>query len=678
MKVIQFPLTKIIISFILGILVSFYLNLPLYIITGLLIISITSLILNYFGRREAFNKNPYFVFLSISTSFLLGSLNLINHTETNDKTNYIHNKTIFTFPQNLSLEVQEKIKSTVNYERFIAEIKTIEHKQQTGKIILNIPKNTLKTPLITGSQLRTTGLLIKNKNSLNPFQFDYSSYLSNKQIYAQLYLDEKQTSIGLTLNKNIWYYISKIRDRIVQNLSISGFRSRELNVAKALIMGQRQDLSPDIIQDYQYAGAIHILSVSGLHIGLILLFMNFILKPIPNTKYGSFIKLFLTLSTLVLFALIAGLSPSVVRSVVMFSFVAIGLYLRKTVNFYYTLLVSIFLILLIQPYYLFEIGFQLSYLALFFIFWSQPLLSSLWKPKSKILQYIWGILTVSIAAQLGTLPICLFYFHQFPGLFFITNLAIIPLLSFMMALGLLVMILASGGIDLFFLSKPLEFSIFILNKIISYIASIEDFVIKEIPFNSTLLLICYLFIVITISWIKKPTYVKLTLVLLTIIGFQSILIFKKQEIQNQQEWVLFNIKKSTLIAERNGNKVHVYSHDTNLNELSENKIVSSYLLGNFSHLSGKNPLTHFSFFKGKKILLVDSTGLFPNKTKPEIVILTQSTKINVDRMLQTLKPRLVIADASNYSSVIRHWKKSCLKQKIPFHATAEKGFYKLN
>ena len=139
--------------------------------------------------------------------------------------------------------------------------------------------------------------------------------------------------------------------------------------------------------------------------GFIFLFLNFILKPIPNTKKGSFIKLSIILFSLFLFALIAGLSPSIVRSVTMFSFVAIGLHLRRSVNIYHTLLVSMLLILLFQAYFLFDVGFQLSYLAVFFIVWFQPILVSYWKPKNKIAKYGWDILTVSFAAQIGTLPL---------------------------------------------------------------------------------------------------------------------------------------------------------------------------------------------------------------------------------------------------------------------------------
>jgi competence protein ComEC len=192
-------------------------------------------------------------------------------------------------------------------------------------------------------------------------------------------------------------------------------------VVSALILGQQQDISKEILKDYQYAGAIHILSVSGLHVGFILLFITFLLKPLRKDKLGNTIRLLTIIISLWGFAILAGLSPSVVRSVTMFSFVAVGMYLKRSTNIFHTLLVSMFLILFFQPSFLFDVGFQLSYLSLFFILWLQPVISNLWEPKNKIVSYFWDILTVSFAAQIGAFPLSIFYFHQFPGLFFINK-----------------------------------------------------------------------------------------------------------------------------------------------------------------------------------------------------------------------------------------------------------------
>jgi competence protein ComEC len=362
----------------------------------------------------------------------------------------------------------------------------------------------------------------------------------------------------------------------------------------------------------------------------------------------------------------------------MFSFVAIGYQLRRGVNIYHTLLVSILLILLFQPSFLFDVGFQLSYIALFFIIWLQPLLSSIWIPKNKALNYIWGILTVSFAAQIGTMPLSIYYFHQFPGLFFVTNLAVIPLLSFIMTLGVLVMVLASFNYVPLFLSKPLEWSIHYLNEIVNTIASFEQFIIRDIPCNTYLLLTSYLLITATIIWFKKPSFNKLLTVLLSVITIQLAYMNTHWNIQNQQEYVIFNLKKNTMITERHGTSVTLYANDSIKKVSGNNSVLKSYLTANFSVVQAKENIQNTAYFKNNKILILDSTGIYPKNICPDLILITQSPRINVDRLLQELKPKLVVADASNYRTTQEQWKKSCEKGKIPFHAIAEKGFFKLD
>jgi competence protein ComEC len=326
---------------------------------------------------------------------------------------------------------------------------------------------------------------------------------------------------------------------------------------------------------------------------------------------------------------------------------------------------------------LFDVGFQLSYIALFFIIWLQPLLSSIWKPKYRVSQYIWDILTVSFAAQIGTLPLSIYYFHQFPGLFFITNLIIIPLLSIIMILGVLVMLLAAVNMIPVFLSQLLEWSIYYLNKIINAIASLEQFIIQDIPLHFYLLLSSYLLLFAVIFWFKKPSFNKLALVLISILTLQFTYFKTHSEIQNEDELIIFNSKKSTLIAERRGYTILVYANDSILKTTQQNNLLKSYRIGNLSTLQQKKRLQNFIFFNGKKIFILDSSGIYPKNIKPDIIVLTQSVKINADRLFQIMEPKLVVADASNFKSIQRLWKASCQKHKIPFHATGEKGFYKL-
>jgi competence protein ComEC len=146
-------------------------------------------------------------------------------------------------------------------------------------------------------------------------------------------------------------------------------------------------------------------------------------------------------------------------------------------------------------------------------------------------------------------------------------------------------------------------------------------------------------------------------------------------IQNQKELVIFNLKKNTMITERQGTKVILYTNDSIRKESRINTVLQSYLTANFSVLRSKEKIKNTAFFNEKNILILDSTGVYPKNINPTLILLTQSPKINLDRMIQELKPKIVVADASNYKTLQKYWAKSCEKQNIPFHSISEKGYY---
>ncbi|MCP2026809.1 competence protein ComEC [Flavobacterium sp. HSC-32F16] len=678
MKVLDFPLIKITISFLFGILISYYCQPSLNVSLVFLGFSTIIFCISFFLSIKNKKANIFFGINSYFISFSVGVCVLLFHTDTFDKSNYTHSKIVFEEPQFITFTLREKLKSNDYNDRYIGLINNIDYKVYSGRIIVNIQRDSLKNPLIIGNIIKVKTSLQKTVSNKNPNQFDYSEYLANKQIYAQLYCKKSEIKISRTITKDIWYYSGRLHLTILKNLESAHFNKDEMNVALALILGQQQEISADIIKDYQYSGATHVLSVSGLHVGFIMLFIMFILKPIPNTRKGSAIKLISILISLAGFAVISGLSPSVLRSVVMFSFVAIGNHLRRSGNIYHTLLVSILLILLFEPYFLFDVGFQLSYLALFFIVWLQPELDKIWNPKNKFILYIWNALTVSFAAQIGTLPLCLYYFHQFPGLFFVTNIIILPVLSFIMIAGIIVMLFAIFKSPPEILIYIFEKSIYILNLLIHYVASFESFVIQGISFNFYHLITLYLVIISAAMWSKKPSYKKLIIVFTTIILFQSALIYTKREISNQKELIVYNVKKNSLISKRNGKNITLFASDTTSDKSTKSNIFNSYLVGNFGVLNQSQQLKNVLFFNEHKISIIDSTGIYESRIKPDILILTQSPKINLDRILTELDPKIIIADGSNSYALQKIWQISCEKKNIPFHATAEKGFYRLN
>jgi competence protein ComEC len=676
MKILHFPLAKISLAFIIGIVsFQYYKPSPIWVFGSVLFCVFLLLVFHLLSKTKN-NFKLIFGVLSLLTSPLLGVASSIIHKETYNSLHYTNQIKDYENQHLIRLVINEKLKNTQKNTRYISTIRSVDKQQSFGKIILNIKKPNQIDSIKIGAELNVIGMLYKNKGSFNPNQFDFGKYLENQEIYAQVYANESQVKV-IGKQKTIWSQFSNFRTKIIENLALSNFKKEELNILIALLLGQQQDISPEILKDYQYAGAVHILSVSGLHVGFILMFITFLLKPMSNSKRNAILKLAVILISLWTYGILAGLSASVVRSVTMFSFVAIGIHLKRTVNIFHTLLVSMLLILLWKPSFLFDVGFQLSYLALFFILWLQPLLSNIWQPKNRIIQYIWDIVTVSTAAQIGAMPLSIYYFHQFPGLFFITNIIVLPLLGVIMIIGLIAIIIACFGIVPFVIAKPLEFLIEFLNSIIHWVATFEDFIIKNISFNKEMLVASYLVIIFSVIWFKKKEFNTLILTLISIVSLQCVFIYTKFKTENAHELIVFNAKKHSIITERKNDLVTVYSNDSILENIDNNLAIQSYLIGNFCKIEEKKNIGNLFYFKNKKILIIDSSSVYLEKTKPDILIVINSPKINLLRVFESWKPEQVVIDGSNYKSYARLWEATCRKEKIPFHNTNEKGFYKL-
>ncbi|NNC45436.1 MAG: ComEC/Rec2 family competence protein, partial [Winogradskyella sp.] len=509
---------------------------------------------------------------------------------------------------------------------------------------------------------------------LNPFQFNYAEYLSNKYIYGQVMLNENNYFKLPHQTNSILGLADTIRTTINNRLLSSGINGDPLAIINALLLGQRQDIDDTIYNNYVNAGVIHILAVSGLHVGLLLIILNYLFKPLLYFKHGKIIKLVLLILFLWSFAVIAGLSASVTRAVAMFSIVTIAYFYRRATNIYNTLAISAFFILLIKPSFLFEVGFQLSYLAVIAIVSIQPLIYRLWRPKKKLLDRLWQIFTVTLAAQFGVVPISLYYFHQFPGLFFVSNLVIIPLLGIILGLGLFVILLALLNILHPIIALVFSSIINYLNNFISWIASFETFLLQDLSFGLLQMVSAYVVIIAFTYFAKTKSFRGAIASLFCVVFLQSASMYYKIANSND-ELVIFNKSRSSLLLSKQNDRVTLYSDfdDTIVERL---KPVKDYMVGRYVSASEAKPLKNVYTINSKVVLVVDSMGIYNTESfKPDFVLLRNSPKINIYRLLTELNPELVIADASNYRTYVQRWKATCTKQKVPFHYTYEKGAF---
>ena len=669
-KLLSYHPLHFLVFLIIGIVIQFYINLWQF---GFLNLGITvAVILILLFIFTVFKKYFVFTFLSLTLWLFIGIgsvyiqevINYSNYFENQKKVNAIY-----------LVKVYQVLKPGNYYDKYKVEIIQVDSLMSRGKFLLNIQKDSIENQLQVDDVLALKPELKELIPSLNPHQFNYKDYLAKQGIRHQAFINNQQYIPVKNHKVTLLGLSAKFRRIIQQSLKNYHFSKNEFGVINALLLGQRQDISKELINDYANAGAIHILAVSGLHIGIILLILSWIFKPLKKLSRGKFIKLFLIVLLLWIFAFIAGLSASVVRAVTMFTFVAIGNVSNRKSNIYFSLITSMFFLLLVKPMFLFDVGFQLSYLAVFGIVWLQPKLYNLWNPKLKIIDKFWQLVTVSLAAQTIILPVSLYYFHQFPSLFIISNVVIIPFLGIILMGGILVIVLAFTNLLPQFLADFYGSIIYLMNQFVSWIANQEDYLFKNISVSNLLMMALYFSIFSGILFFSNRVAKRFILLLLSIITLQSVFVYEKHLINSKNELIIFHKSRTSILGERKQNRLQVY-HELDLIKIRELKLLASYQIGENVSLDFSNKFHNMYETKHNKLLIIDSLGIYEGlKIMHPIILLRHSPKINLKRLLDELNPKQIIADGNNYKSYINRWKIICKKEKTPFHYTGQNGAY---
>ena len=675
MKLLNFTLIKLTLCLAIGICISYFYTVALHVSLYINSVLIFLLFISYLIARRQFVKSIWFGIIACITTISLG---LTTYNFHNQKNFYNHYTKYIAIDESVSkpimLRVRKQLKSGNYYNKYICDVLQVDTQNTLGKTLLNIQKDSLFNKLKVDEIIITDATIKDLISPLNPNQFDYKEYLKKQYIYHQIFV--KNSALYKVQNKphTLFGYAAALRELINIKLKTYNFKPDELAIINALILGQRQDLSKEIYTNYTNAGAVHILAVSGLHIGIILYILNILFKPIEYLKHGKFHKAVILVFILWGFAIIAGLSASVTRAVTMFSIVTIALHLQRLTNIYNTLSISIFILLLCKPLFLFDVGFQLSYLAVISIVYIQPLLYKLWIPKYKAFNFMWNIFTVTIAAQFGVIPISLYYFHQFPSLFFISNLLIIPFLGLILGFGILIIFLALLHALPDWLAYTYETIISWMNWIVKWVSHQDDFLFKDLPFNLLQVVSTYIFILCFMKWYKhkKTIYLKYTLVATLLChGIFIDTMYK----HSASEFVIFHKSRYSILAEKRGRNLTVY-HNLDSVIKPKTNIIKNYKVGNYINTVSEHSVSSVYSISEKPLLIIDSLGVYNIKSfQPHYILLRDSPRVNLTRLIDSITPKVIIADGSNYKSYIKRWKATCKTKKIPFHQTSEKGAF---
>ena len=374
------------------------------------------------------------------------------------------------------------------------------------------------------------------------------------------------------------------------------------------------------------------------------------------------------------FAIISGLSPSVTRAVGMFSLVALSMSMNRRTKLINTVLAAAFLSLMVDPLMLYDIGFQLSYATVISIILFTPYFQKLWKTKHPILLWTRDSLAVTLAAQIGVLPISLYYFHQFPGLFLLANFVLLPMVFLVLLHSFVLIAFGAFGLYNSFLGQLYQYLIELMTKWVTTISGLDQFFFDRIAFGWIELLSSYGIIFVIFRFFVRPSARRVQHILIVFLGVLSVEVYCKYQPLNS-ELVVFHKVEHTLIGLKYGNSAKFY-HDLTNQAMESDQTILDYQQGGQIKSVCFKPKSKLFEFNDQLWLVLDSTGI--QKTPSFQIyglILTQSLRLNLERWLDSLRPNIVIADGSNYTSFMNRWEQTCQNMGINYYRTDREGAY---
>jgi len=603
----------------------------------------------------------------------------------------------------LLVQVIEPVSERSNSFRAIVSVLAVKNdtlmQRVEGKLMLYFQKDSLAASIRYGDKL-----LIHNRYNVadapkNPSVFDYRKFLSRQNIFHSSYV-----------RSGSWYHTEKnngqlfirlalhIRQNALDAFEKNNLSGREFAVISALLLGYREYLDEDLRREFAGAGAMHILCVSGLHVGIIFMILKNLFSFLTRLPGGLFMRTLCIVLFIWLYAAITGFSPSVLRASVMFSFVSVGQSFRRPTNIYNTLAASAFVLTLSNPYIITQIGFQLSYLAVISIVALQPPLYGLLKIKNKILDKGWSIITVSIAAQLATGPLALFYFNQFPNYFLITNLVVIPLASIIIYAGLITLVVAPIPFVSALTGTALSLVVSVLHHSVRFIEGLPYSTTTGLFISLPETMLVFLIIigsVFFLMWDNRSVFLAtlaLILFLLSSVSWRSI------NNAGQHHFVVYHLNRATAVDFFSGRSLLMLACENIRDDQQQQSFASSaFRMRNGQNhpdqviaLEESDTLTVFPYwakggdfilFGDEKMLVIHSReqvrrlARLNEPVTVDFLLLAQNPRIEMEDLLIGVKPRKVLIDASNSAWNAAKWEQACEEAGVKVWNVRSNGAY---
>lgn len=556
-----------------------------------------------------------------------------------------------------------------------------------GNLLLYFSKNKLPPDITYGSQLLVQKKLQPITNSGNPGAFDYRLYCAFQDIHHQVFLQDGEYRLlatkGLSSFTNT---LIRTQTKLLTILRKWIPGKKEQGVAEALLIGYREDLDKGLVQAYSNTGVVHIIAISGLHLGMIYGLLLLLLKPFRKYKAIRIIRPVILLLVLWGFSYLAGMAPSILRSVVMFSFIILGESLGRRTQILNTLAASAFCLLVYNPYFLWDVGFQLSYTAVTsIVLFMQPIYRSIYL-ENPLLRNLWQLNAVTLAAQILTLPVVLYYFHQFPNLFLFTNFIAVPLSGFILYGELFLLLVHKLIFVNEFTGKMISFLIQQLNQLIENTHRLPFAVTGNISFSLAQALLLYGVLIGFTVWINTKKSMALIGALTAFSAIYCIQVISVMAQKQRHTLVVYNIPRMQAMDIIEGQHFLFRGNP----ELLDKTSLADYYLAPARLFFGvsKPHQPKYTRIAGniiagsrKTVLVVDRPITNPpsaEKIPVDIIILSGNPRLQLSQLTQRFICAQYVFDSSNPLWKIQYWKKDADSLHLRHHTISEQGAFEVD
>jgi competence protein ComEC len=556
-----------------------------------------------------------------------------------------------------------------------------------GKLIVYFKKDTSVAAngfLKYGTQLLFSKSIQEIKNAGNPGSFDFKKYAADHGITHQVYLEAKEIKVLPEKNPhNFKKFIIHAREGLLKTLRKYITSEKERGLAEALLIGYKDDLDRSLVESYTNTGVVHVIAISGLHLGLIYWLLVLLLDRLKTSR---FLRSLLIISSLWLFAIMAGAQPSVLRSALMFSCIVLGDSFSKKSLTLNTLACSAFLLLCVNPFWLWDVGFQLSYSAvLSIIIFMKPIYNSIYF-KNKAIDFIWQLNAVTLAAQILTTPISIFHFKQFPNYFLLTNFVAVPLSSLILIGEILLCGIWFVPYAANILGKILEWLIKLMNTYIQRVEQIPYSLAEGLHINIFQTIILYILTAGLALWLFKNSTSALKVALLAAAAFTVIRAMSFYRSEKQHQVIFYNTPGKLAIDIVEGRNTVFFGDpgviaDKQLFNFNIKPARIIYRLRPVDSLKQLHINRNIIDFRGIHVLVA---GRFmdykvpPMKQTIDILVISGNPVLYIGKLHQVFHLKRVIFIGTSPTYKMNHWKRDCDSLDIPYHELNDKGAFVLN